>query len=124
MAKLTNLLIVLACGLAVTAFSLERPVSNTRLNGKALSTLKQASGSKFQHSHHAAASTFLKSAETSSANSADIVASTKTESKSLISYIWNENTKLMFYLAVWYLGNIYCKSLPLLSCCLIHEMMH
>ena len=29
--------------------------------------------------------------------------------KSLIDTVWNEQTKLSIYLAVWYIGNIACK---------------
>jgi hypothetical protein len=28
-----------------------------------------------------------------------------------LSSIFNDSTKLFFYLVVWYLGNIYCKCL-------------
>ena len=35
--------------------------------------------------------------------------------------IWNENTKLIVYLAIWYVGNIYCKSpTPIFSHIHIH----
>jgi hypothetical protein len=104
MVQLTKVLI-LASGLAVTAFSLERPV-NSRINNQATSS-KIVSRSKpsaaFQHS---AAQTFLKSAEEASA---EVVATKVEPKKSFIDLIWNENTKLSFYLAVWYLGNVYCK---------------
>ena len=37
---------------------------------------------------------------------------TKSEpKKSLIDTVWNEDTKLGIYLAVWYIGNIACKVL-------------
>lgn len=29
----------------------------------------------------------------------------------LLERIWNDNTKIVAYLAVWYLGNIYCKDI-------------
>lgn len=45
--------------------------------------------------------------------SGDVVAAKKVEpaapNKSFMDSIWNDNTKLMAYLSVWYLGNIYCK---------------
>jgi hypothetical protein len=28
---------------------------------------------------------------------------------SIVDMIWNDSTKLTIYLAIWYLGNIYCK---------------
>lgn len=31
--------------------------------------------------------------------------------KSPLGNLWNEQTKLAFYLGVWYLGNVYCKKL-------------
>lgn len=34
---------------------------------------------------------------------------------SLLDSVWNENTKLVAYLGVWYMGNIYCKPLPPLT---------
>lgn len=37
---------------------------------------------------------------------ASTIEPTKEEKKSLIDTVWNENTKLSIYLAVWYIGNI------------------
>ena len=103
MVKLINFAI-LASGLAVTAFSLEKSAS-TRFSPKSqISTLNQGKVNSPIHS----SPTFLKSAD------AEIVGASKAPAapaakKSLFQTIWNENTKLTFYLAVWYLGNIYCK---------------
>lgn len=100
MVKLLNFAI-LASGLAVTAFSLEKSTS-TRFSQKSqISTLNQVSTPV--HS----VPTFLKAAD------AEIVGASKAAApapkKSFLDLIWNENTKLTVYLAVWYLGNIYCK---------------
>lgn len=102
MVKLINFAI-LASGLAVTAFSLEKSAS-TRFSPKSqISTLNQVSSSAPVHS----SPTFLKSAD------AEIVGASKAPApvakKGLLDAVWNENTKLTIYLAVWYLGNIYCK---------------
>lgn len=106
MVKLTNLIIVLASGLAVTAFSLNAHVS--RPNG--IPALKKSTSASPKQRHQRVPTVLLSSEGTAdivAANSASPAA--KTESKGLLSSIWNENTKLTFYLAVWYLGNIYCK---------------
>lgn len=41
------------------------------------------------------------------------VAATEEPKKSMMDSLWNDSTKLTAYLAVWYLGNIYCKALKL-----------
>lgn len=51
-----------------------------------------------------ASMTALKQTETDTT----IVAS---DNNSFISKIWNEKTKLVIYLGIWYLGNIYCTCL-------------
>lgn len=96
MVKIVKVLVpVLASVLAVTAFSLERTSSRaTPLVRR--SALPQKSSSA------------LRMSESENVN---IVAKATTvetpKAKSLIDTIWNENTKLVAYLAVWYLGNIY-----------------
>jgi len=100
MVQLTKVLI-LATGLAVTAFSLERPVNN-RINSQSTSSKISNMVKPTTIKHRA--QTFLKSVEESS--SEVLVAKAETK-KSFIDLIWNENTKLSIYLAVWYLGNIY-----------------
>ena len=90
MVKLINVL-VLASGLAATAFSLERPVQRISGSSKIGATLSKQTSSKFQHS----APTYLKAAEESNA---DIVAAKAAApvkaSSSFMDKIWNENTKL------------------------------
>jgi len=97
MVKLINIL-VLASGLCATAFSLER----ARLNSNAKVTSNSIRQSAAPKVH--GTSTFLKSAESAS-SSTEIVAQSTT-STSFIDKIWNENTKLSFYLFVWYAGNV------------------
>jgi solute carrier family 35 protein E1 len=106
MVKLTNLILVLGSGLVVTAFSLERGLNTqNRLNSNsAISTLKKPSIASKQSVR---VPTHLLSAE----GNADLVGSAgkapEAKSSGFIDKIWNENTKLFFYLSVWYLGNIY-----------------
>ena len=99
-----SLLLLTSC-LAATAFSLERPtnsIKNSRLQTASAAPLKRsAAAASFQHS----LPTFLKTSE----SPADSVVAAEPAKASFLSTIWNENTKLLAYLAVWYLGNIYCK---------------
>jgi len=91
MVKLTNFLFF-ACAFSTTAFSLQ---NNQKNKIAAIQSSKQAP----VHSQP----TFLKS---------EIVAASpkpaapSAEKSSLLSKVWNENTKIGFYLAVWYIGNI------------------
>ena len=98
MVKLINIL-VLASGICATAFSLERARLNS--NAKVSSNTIRKSAAPQVHG----TSTLLKSAESSSGSSSDIVAKAKAPA-TFIDTIWNENTKLSFYLLVWYAGNI------------------
>lgn len=103
--KMVKLVLLLGCALAATAFSLiDRPVNN-RIVGQSGTKLSQFSNALPIHN----SPSFLKSAE-----SAEIVAAE--ESKGPLSFIWNENTKIFFYLGVWYLGNIYCESSLVSQC--------
>ena len=95
MSRLTIVCVLALCAF-VTAFSLERPASQ-RLSGQNVGGLSKRHIA--QHSNP----TFLKSE-----GSVEIVAATP-EKSTLISKIWNKDTKLFFYLAVWYIGNIYCE---------------
>jgi hypothetical protein len=100
-------ILILASVLATTAFSLER----TRLNGPVFNKLSPirsvASQPEFQQLPSATALTAVEKSK----SRADVVASSGAqsagESPSLLSMVWNEQTKLSFYLAVWYGGNIY-----------------
>jgi hypothetical protein len=87
MVKLINVL-VLASGLAATAFSLERPVQRISGSNKISATFSKQTA-HFQHS----APSYLKSAEE---NTADIVAAKEVpvKAKSLIEKLWNDDTKL------------------------------
>jgi len=97
-----SLLLLTSC-LAATAFSLERPtnsIKNSRLQTASAAPLKRsAAAASFQHS----LPTFLKTSE----SPADSVVAAEPAKASFLSTIWNDNTKLLAYLAVWYLGNIY-----------------
>jgi hypothetical protein len=97
MVRLTKILI-LASGLAATAFSLERARISSPVNAK-ITTLPSKAKASVQHS----APSFL----TAAAGSTHVVAAAAPEEKGILSMIWNESTKLAFYLAIWYSGNIY-----------------
>lgn len=100
MVKLTKL-IFLAFGLAVTAFSLEKNHISGSLNAK-IGSIRAGSKAELNHS----SPTFLAAAAGSS--NADAVAESNTEEKGgFLSFFWNEKTKLSFYLAIWYGGNVY-----------------
>ena len=118
MVKLTNVL-VLASGLCATAFSLERARINN--NAKITTSIRQTASAPIVHS----SSTFLKAAE----ESAEIVAKAKSTTvveskKSFVDMIWNENTKLTIYLAVWYLGNIYYNIYNKRACIALGKNAH
>lgn len=111
MVKLTYVLL-LASGLAATAFSLERARLNNGQSGAKFNALRSPSAASpsstavpMKHSF----STILKSAEDATPSNPEVVAAAPAveEKKGFLSSIWNENTKLTAYLAVWYLGNIY-----------------
>lgn len=85
MVKLINVL-VLASGLAATAFSLERPVQRIAGSNKIAATFSKQTA-HFQHS----APTYLKAAE------GDVIASrvpVPVKQKTIMEKLWNEDTKL------------------------------
>jgi len=99
--KFIALLLVVS---AAQAFTVASRVQNSRLvqrSGDKLSVypakvqLRQASV------------TMSAAAAASPEASVEVVAKAAPSSKGLMDTIWNEQTKLGFYLAVWYLGNIY-----------------
>ncbi|KAJ1384295.1 hypothetical protein B484DRAFT_410834, partial [Ochromonadaceae sp. CCMP2298] len=96
MVKLTNVL-VLASGLAVTAFSLER----ARVGGQSraqISAIRQPSASPAIHHSRA---TFLKSTEGATPEPVVVAAAVAAPAPvTLLSKVWNEQTKLGAYLAV------------------------
>lgn len=92
-----SLVLVLACVAGVNAFL---PAAAPRMAVQRSMTMLQKPASLQVAKSSMMA---LKQSE-----SATIVASeTKT---SLLDKVWNKNTKLTIYLAIWYLGNIYCTS--------------
>lgn len=114
MVKLTKFLI-LASGLAATAFSLERARISSPVNLK-ISTLPAKSKAELQHS----TPTFL-SAGSSSSN---VAAAEVPQEKGILSLIWNDSTKLAFYLAIWYCGNIYYNIFNKKACIALGKNAH
>jgi len=55
---------------------------------------------------------------------ADTVVAAAAPSKSFIDLIWNDNTKLLTYLAVWYLGNIYYNIYNKKACIALGKNAH
>lgn len=95
--------IFLASCLVATAFS-QRPA--TRLSStqsQVKTTLRQHSA--FQNKQNAF-STALKSVEGQEEGNV-VAAAVEVPKKTLMDRVWNDQTKLSVYLAVWYLGNIY-----------------
>jgi len=115
-----SLLLLTSC-LAATAFSLERPVNN-RLAASQSATSKiafqRASTVAVQHN----LPTFLKTSE----SPADSVVAAEPAKKSggLLALLWNDNTKLLTYLAVWYLGNIYYNIYNKKACIALGKNAH
>lgn len=111
MVKLTHFL-VLASGLAVTAFSLER-TSFSRINGNSKLATGHSTLRRELLTQPSSTRLYAEDAEPGSASpassAAEVVAAETEKKGGLMSMIWNEGTKLTIYLAVWYLGNIYCK---------------
>ena len=95
--KFLNLLLVVS---AAQGFSLGSRVRDSRLQTRSASdSLSSFTNKLQQHS----APTYLQQAVSAEVE----VVAKAAPSSSLIDKIWNEQTKLGFYLAVWYLGNIY-----------------
>eukprot|EP00981_Chlorochromonas_danica_P007506 scaffold1767_cov178-Ochromonas_danica.AAC.11 len=115
MVKLTHIILILASAVAANAFSLEKPMSNGRYQN-ALRPLTKSSPIS-QHTENVMPyyrSMPLSSHQADGALGGEMVAAASSsssvstpEKKSFLSAIWNDNTKLVVYLAVWYLGNIY-----------------
>lgn len=100
MVKLLNVLVVLSAAQAFSLGPRERSAVQ-RMSGNKVA----AFSGKLQHS----APSYLKMSAESS-EGAEIVAKATpapAKSSSFIDKIWNDNTKLAAYLAVWYLGNVY-----------------
>lgn len=101
--KFANLILILASVLTVTAFSLERRAGHAQVT-----RISQVLRLKTNSFPARRTTTSLLEAERTSEGIANTVAAAETK-PSLLASIWNENTKLSFYLLVWYMGNIYCK---------------
>lgn len=107
MVHLTKLLI-LASGLAVSGFTINGAPAMSAVRPKLNSVRSVSKPAALEHN----APTFLAASATPIAITSDNVSyststTSKPESKSLFSSIWNEQTKLAFYLATWYIGNTY-----------------
>lgn len=103
--RFLGLFAVLASGFAVTAFSLDKRVgvvASAKLNTWKNLPSKESPTLLLKHSQ-----LFTSSRDDLTVNMA--AKDTQGKNKGLFGSIWNENTKLAFNLAVWYLGNIYCK---------------
>ena len=98
--KFSSAIALAACVTSSYAFSTHRTTSlvHTRLSLNSLPMQKLTMSSDVSKS-------------TTSLQMATAAASGKEEKKSLIDVVWNENTKLSIYLAVWYIGNIACKKI-------------
>ena len=100
--KFIALLLVVS---AAQAFTVASRVQNSRL--------VQRSGDKLSvypakvQLRQASVTMSAAAAAASPEASVEVVAKAAPSSKGLMDTIWNEQTKLGFYLAVWYLGNIY-----------------
>lgn len=112
MSRLLALCVLALCGF-VTAFSLERPTSQ-RINGNVISKAGAKHSIRMQQSNP----TFLQSQV-----NAEVTASEPAK-KSFIDLIWNKNTKLFFYLAVWYIGNIYYNIYNKKACIALGKNSH
>ena len=103
MNKLANFILLFAI-LVVSTFAKNIQIKNNGLSLKSTGISHQFN--KIEH-------LTIPSAELLNADFVghELVAQSSTESSTLLDKIWNDNTKLLTYLAVWYLGNIYCKYL-------------
>lgn len=116
MVRLTKILI-LASGLAATAFSLERARISSPVNAK-ITTLPSKAKAAVQHS----APSFLTAAAGGSTHV--VAAAAPEENKGFLSLIWNESTKLAIYLAIWYSGNIYYNIYNKKACIALGKNAH
>ena len=93
-----SLVFVLACVAGVNAFLPVTPRLSTQSLQRTTVMLQKPVNMQVSKS----SVTALKQTE-----SATIVAAE--QKTSFIDKVWNSQTKLTIYLAIWYLGNIYCK---------------
>lgn len=122
--RVISLILLTSC-LAATAFSLERPVGNRILASSQQSKLGNMRSSVQSKSVGHNVPTFLKTAEAASASGeSSVIASEPAKATGLVSLIWNEQTKLFFYLAVWYLGNIYYNIYNKKACIALGKNLH
>ena len=100
-------LLVLVPGLAVSGFNLNGTPALGSVRAKLNSVHTASKPAALEHS----APTFLAAGASPIAvvsdNASNNPSAAKPESKGILSSIWNEQTKLGFYLATWYIGNTY-----------------
>ena len=109
---------ILACAMASSAFSLEKTSSR-----------QMRSASRFPQAIQQRSSSFKLSsapADIGEGSEGEIVAAAKAAKaataapKTLLDKLWNPNTQLAAYMAVWYLGNIYYNIYNKKACANIH----
>eukprot|EP01032_Pedospumella_encystans_P007635 gene7635-9139_t len=122
MVNLTKFLI-LATGLGVSAFSLKGAPINGALRTK-VSSIHPSSKPSLEHG----LPTFLAASTSESIIVGENVSqshlSSQPEKKGLIGAIWNEQTKLAFYLATWYVGNTYYNIFNKKACIALGKSAH
>jgi solute carrier family 35, member E1 len=95
-----NILVIVASICAVSAFAL--PLSRQK---SGTSSILSTTGKAKQVFHDSP--TFLKATGAEASSSSTEVVAADSKKKGILSYIVNDTTSLLFYLAIWYIGNIY-----------------
>jgi len=111
MTRMTTLLLLLVTLFSVsTAFQRTLPLGRVQTFTKtslrpSLQTLNVVKSSFVQQDNQ-----LFPSTSALSASEGSLSTDTSNEAKKTFTdTIWNEKTKIIFYLTVWYMGNIYCK---------------
>lgn len=105
--RFVNLAVALASGFAVTAFSLDKRAGAVVASSKP--SAWKALPSKQTNALLLKQSQIFASGRDDFPGANVAAKETQGKEKKHLGSIWNDNTKLAFNLAVWYLGNIYCK---------------
>jgi hypothetical protein len=121
MVKLLSLLVLAS---AATALSLERSTHSIGTQKHSIAgktSMRKTARARALHS----APTFLSSEDADASESAEVVAAAVVAAPvSFVDKIWNEQTKLSAYLAVWYLGNIYYNIYNKKACIALGKNAH
>ncbi len=111
---------ILACAMASSAFSLEKTSSRQmRTASRFPQALQRSTSSSFKLSSAPA--------DIGEGGESEIVAAaakTAAAAPSLIDKLWNPNTQLAAYMAVWYLGNIYYNIYNKKACIALGKNAH